>query len=81
MTTDEEVLALFANKTNGMIFEFEEMKQAEAFAAVVKHRFHLDGRVFDDAEAAERAHVYPWEQYPPCRAHRSARLETWAWSA
>jgi hypothetical protein len=39
------------NLTNGMIFEFKEMEQAKAFAAAVKSRFHLDGRVFDDAEA------------------------------
>jgi hypothetical protein len=51
--------------TNGMIFEFKEMEQAKAFAAVVKSRFHLDGRVFDDAKAAARAHMSPWEQYPP----------------
>ena len=53
------------NKTNGMIFEFKEMEQAKAFAASVKDQFHLDGRVFDDAEAAERAHMFPWEQIPP----------------
>jgi hypothetical protein len=49
----------------GMIFEFKEMAQAEAFAAEVKRRFGLDGRVFDDAEAAAKSHMYPWEQYPP----------------
>jgi hypothetical protein len=51
--------------TNGMIFEFKEMEQAKAFAEAVKSRFHLDGRVFDDAEAAGRAHMFPWVQYPP----------------
>lgn len=54
-----------ASKTNGMIFEFKEMEQAKAFAAVVKATFNLDSRVFDDAEAAAKAHMFPWEQYPP----------------
>jgi hypothetical protein len=49
----------------GMIFEFKAMAQAEAFAAEVKRRFGLDGRVFDDAEAAAKSHMFPWEQYPP----------------
>ena len=53
------------NTTNGMIFEFKEMEQAKAFAASVKEQFNLDGRVFDDAEAAARAHAFPWVQYPP----------------
>lgn len=52
------------NATNGMIFEFKELEQAKAFAAAVKRRFHLDSRVFDDAKEAERAHLYPFVQYP-----------------
>jgi hypothetical protein len=52
-------------KTNGMIFEFKELETAKAFADAVKKRFHLDGRVFDDAKAAERAHKYPFVQHPP----------------
>jgi hypothetical protein len=51
--------------TDGIIFEFKEMEQAKAFAAAVKKRFGLDGRVFDDAEAAARAHGFPWAQKPP----------------
>src|SRR5262249_17457909 len=65
VSTEDELLVALATKTNGMIFEFKEMAQAEAFAAAVKSRFHLDGRVFDDAEAAGRAHMFPWVQYPP----------------
>lgn len=41
------------------------MEQAQAFAAAVKSQFHLDGRVFDDADEAERAHLFPWRQIPP----------------
>src|SRR5262245_49873544 len=51
--------------TNGMIFEFKELEKTKAFAEAVKSRFNLDGRVFDDAEAAARAHMFPWVQYPP----------------
>jgi hypothetical protein len=51
--------------TNGMIFEFKKLEQAKAFAEAVKSRFKLDGRVFDNAEAAERAHMFPWAQNPP----------------
>jgi hypothetical protein len=49
----------------GMIFEFKEMEQAKAFAAEVKKRFRLDGRVFDDADEAAASHVFPWVQEPP----------------
>jgi hypothetical protein len=49
----------------GIIFEFEEMEDAEAFAAEVKSRWGLDSRVFDDAEAAARSHFFPWVQQPP----------------
>ncbi len=49
----------------GMIFEFEQLDKALAFAAEVKRRLHLDSRVFDDAEAAARSHAFPWVQYPP----------------
>jgi len=51
--------------TNGMIFEFKHIVQAEAFVDEVKCRFHLEGRVFDNAEAAYRAHLYPFVQTPP----------------
>jgi hypothetical protein len=51
--------------TNGMIFEFKDSERAKAFAAAVKERWGLDCRVFDDAKAAERAHLYPFEQKPP----------------
>jgi hypothetical protein len=51
--------------TDGMIFEFKEMEQAKAFAATVKERFQLDGRVFDNVEEAYRAHTYPFVQKPP----------------
>jgi hypothetical protein len=53
------------NKTKSMIFEFREMEQAKAFTASVKRQFNLDGRVFDDADAAARAHEFPWVQFPP----------------
>ncbi len=56
---------IWETATNGMIFEFKEMARADAFAAAVKNRFGLDCRVFDDAEAAQRAHLFPWVQYPP----------------
>jgi hypothetical protein len=55
----------FDNFTCGMIFEFKEMEKAKAFAEAVKSGFDLDGRVFDNAEAAARAHPFPWVQYPP----------------
>jgi hypothetical protein len=45
------------NTTDSMIFEFKEMAQAR--------QFNVDGRVFDDAEAATRAHEFPWVQSPP----------------
>jgi hypothetical protein len=64
-TTDEEFEELCKTETNGMIFEFKDMDQAKAFAAAVKKRFHLEGRAFDDALAAGRAHVYPFAQNPP----------------
>jgi len=51
--------------TNGMIFEFTDMDQAKGFAVAVKKRFALAGRVFDDAEAAARVHMFPWVQNPP----------------
>jgi Domain of unknown function (DUF4262) len=51
--------------TNGLIFQFKEMDRAKAFAAAVKDRFGLGGRVFDDAGAAERSHMYPFRQFPP----------------
>ena len=54
-----------ATKTNGMIFEFKKLDQAKAFAAAVKKRFGLDGRVFDNVEDAYRAHMNPFEQKPP----------------
>ena len=41
------------------------MDQAKAFATEVKRRFGLDGHVFDNAEAAARAHWFPFEQKPP----------------
>jgi hypothetical protein len=49
----------------GMIFEFKEMIQAQAFAAAAKERFGLDSRVFSDAQAAANSHAYPWNQVPP----------------
>src|SRR5262245_35514126 len=51
--------------TNGMIFEFKDLDQAKAFAAAVKSKFKLDGRVFTDAEEAERVHMNPCQQFPP----------------
>jgi hypothetical protein len=48
-----------------MIFEFNEIEQAEAFAVEVKKSFGLDGRVFDDAEVAANSHAFPWEQRAP----------------
>ena len=55
----------WTNKTNGLIFEFKDIELAKAFAAVVKGMFNLNSRVFDNAEAAAKAHMFPWEQYPP----------------
>lgn len=63
--TEEGTPDPFANFTNGMIFEFDEMEQARAFAATVKSRFHLDGRVFDNVEDAYRVHMNPFVQNPP----------------
>jgi hypothetical protein len=51
--------------TNGIIFECRDLEQAKAFAAAVKERWGLNSRVFDDAKAAARAHLFPWEQFPP----------------
>jgi hypothetical protein len=51
--------------TNGSIFEFAELEQARAFAAAVKERWGLDCRIFQDAEEAARAHMFPWEQKAP----------------
>jgi hypothetical protein len=49
----------------GMIFEFPEMAKAEAFVGEVKKRYGLDGIAFDDIEAAEAHHVFPFRQEPP----------------
>ena len=46
-----------------MIFEFNEIEQAEAFAVEVKKSFGIDSLVFNDAEAA--GHKYPREQHIP----------------
>jgi hypothetical protein len=51
--------------TNGMIFEFKNLEQAKAFQAAVMKYFNLNGRVFDNKEAAERAHQSPFQQDPP----------------
>jgi hypothetical protein len=48
-----------------MIFEFKAMKQAKAFVAAVKKRFHLDGQTFDDADAAQEHDFFPFVQIPP----------------
>jgi len=48
-----------------MIFKFKEMNQAEAFVAAVNDRFNLDGRTFDDAEAAHAHDCFPWQQDGP----------------
>jgi hypothetical protein len=55
----------WANKTNGIIFKFKDMEQAKAFATEVWQQYKLPGRVFDNAEDAERAHMFPWVQEPP----------------
>jgi hypothetical protein len=44
-----------------MIFEFKQMKQAEAFVQEVKERFDLDGRVFDDEEEAYLHDPHPFQ--------------------
>lgn len=49
----------------GMIFEFSTMEHAQNFAKVIRQEFGLACRVFDDAEAAARSHVFPWEQKAP----------------
>jgi hypothetical protein len=49
----------------GIIYEFEQLDQAKAFAAAVKRLFHLDARVFDNVEDAYRAHWNPFQQTPP----------------
>jgi hypothetical protein len=54
-----------ANTTNGMIFEFKDIEQAKDFAAEVLQRYKLAGRVFDNVEDAERAHLSPFLQTPP----------------
>jgi hypothetical protein len=54
-----------------MIFEFNEIEQAEAFAVEVKKSFGIDSLVFDDAEAA--GHAFPREQ--PGRAYRPPPVE------
>jgi hypothetical protein len=48
-----------------MIFEFKDLEQAKAFANEVWEQFHLEGRVFDDEEEAERVHLCPCRQIPP----------------
>ena len=67
----------------GMIFEFNVMKDAENFAAAVKQKFGLDCRVFDDAEAAARSHMFPWVQEPPVvhvdRPWWKKEIETLEW--
>jgi hypothetical protein len=65
MTMQSEAMLELMSRKCGMIFEFKKMDQAEAFAAAVKSRFDLEGRVFDDAEAAARSHFFPWVQTPP----------------
>jgi hypothetical protein len=62
---EAEAKELIKSCPGGMIFEFKTMQQAHAFAAAVKRVFDLDSRVFDDVEAAERSHHYPFVQEPP----------------
>jgi hypothetical protein len=48
-----------------MIFEFEEMEDAEAFVSAVKTRWDLGGKVFDDGDEANAEAGFPWVLYPP----------------
>jgi hypothetical protein len=51
--------------TNGMIMEFKDMTQAEAFAVAVREQFNLDSRVFANSVDAERVHLFPFQQHAP----------------
>ncbi len=61
MTNENELPEEFEEGMCGVIFGFEKMDQAEAFAAAVKERFNLEGRVFDGAVGAARYHMSPWQ--------------------
>jgi hypothetical protein len=59
-----------------LIFEFEEMEDAKAFAHAVKKRFGLDGQVFDDADEAGAHSLFPFGLYPPVVLIDRVRPET-----
>jgi hypothetical protein len=73
----EPMTGAWADKTFGMIFEFKDLEKAKAFATEVWEKYNLGGRVFDNAEDAEHAHVFPWVQEPPVAHIDRACTPSW----
>jgi hypothetical protein len=48
-----------------LIFEFSGMRQAKSFVRLVKNRFGLKGKTFEDAEKAEAAACFPFQLCAP----------------